>query len=280
MSEVLILTFANMRNNPRKNYEESLKQYNYKYVILGDGVKWKNFMTRIKEYKDYLQNNVAPDALVCFTDCFDVYACGPPNELIEKFKSFNTNIVISTEVLGGGKQCKPVIEWWKRKPKNIKTRNIYVNGGCYLGICKYLIDMFTFMLNSGYDDDQYAIGVFVNKYPELVELDYKSKIIGTITGLDHYNYIKDNMRIKNVETNQYPCFIHTPGTTGDFNFRLDYFGKYLLGDKYLYPLHNYKSNRTLLIIAVIGISFLFISLPIFFILVFGFIIYTRFFGLL
>lgn len=114
MKTVKMVTFANDLNEPMLiNFIKSLQKYNYDYAIIGKGQKWEGYMTKIKGYLDYVKT-LKSDQLVICVDAYDVFATGPPDELIKKYYSYEKSLLVGSEVYCGD-NCIPVDNWWKDK---------------------------------------------------------------------------------------------------------------------------------------------------------------------
>lgn len=238
MNKLLILSYANKKNINLHNYINSLKKYNYNYKIIGNGEKWINFITKINGYYNYLSNYKDNSDLICITDSYDVLACGPPEELINKFLSFNKDIVFSSETNCTSGKCIYLSNYYKINENNMKnTKNKYLNSGFIIGKKKSILELLQFILNesesSGIMDDQFICCLYVQKNSTTnIALDTECKLMGTIC-YNIFDYEWINNRIHNKYTNQYVCFIHCPCMNSDFSYRLDYFGSKILKQKYI-----------------------------------------------
>ena len=223
----LVLAFANEKNILLSNLERSLIKYQYQYKIIGEGKKWINFMTKIQACYNYLQK-VDYD-IVCIIDAYDVLACDYAHVLLKKFLTLKTDIVVGAEN-DCGDNCVPLDEYFE---KNETGRYQYANGGFYIGYRSSILKMLRYVLNLGIGDDQIGIGKYFNCHPNNIRLDTQGNLVSNVNIGSAYcdTYFVDN-RVKNIKTNVYPCFIHTPSIQFDFYRRMDYFGQHLLGRKY------------------------------------------------
>lgn len=225
---LLILAFANEKNILSENLENSLIKYEYNYKIIGEGLKWVNFMTKIKTCYDFI---IQTDYdLIAIIDAYDVIACDGPDVLIKKFLKFDKDIVVGAENYCGG-NCIPLDRYYE-KTKREKGPYMYANGGFYIGYKKNILSMLKYILSLGISDDQIGLGRYINKYPYDICLDGNGTLISNVVVSSYFDtYYVDN-RVKNIKTKEYPCFIHTPGIQLDLYNRMDYFGKKVLGKKY------------------------------------------------
>lgn len=111
-----------------------------------------------------------------------------------------------------------------------------------MGPSSIMIKVLTYMLALGIEDDQKALCIYVNNYPEDVALDTKAKVVANITPsiLQYIDF--QNGRIKNKLTDEYPCFSHTPGKMTDLMIRTNYVGNHVLGNNYQRTPHLVKIN--------------------------------------
>ncbi|VBB17562.1 hypothetical protein YASMINEVIRUS_24 [Yasminevirus sp. GU-2018] len=118
--------------------EEIAKKKGIVIEIIGLGQKWQGFtwitelaMNHIKEHHN------DPDDIVMIIDGFDVLLLGSPDEILEKYKSFNKDIVFSTEI----PQSQPnpnyivniVYPFTKYFVFGMRTNNPMINAGCTIG---------------------------------------------------------------------------------------------------------------------------------------------------
>jgi hypothetical protein len=236
MEKVRIIAFANDHNEPMLlNLIKSLKKYNYDYDIIGQGVKWTGFMTKINGYLNYI-SGMKNNQIIAIVDAYDVIVCGSSDQFISKYKSYGKPLVIGSETFCGC-NCIPVDNWWHTNSSTsgrVKKGQLqYVNSGFCVGTVKSLKKALNFMLELGIGDDQEALCTYVNKYPEEVALDTNAYLVANITQFE-FGYLDFREgRIYNKLTGNNPLFVHTPGKTGDFMIRSNYVGSRILGDEYV-----------------------------------------------
>lgn len=230
MIPLLVLSYANKETNTSLNYKNSLKKWKYKFKVIGYGEKWEGFMTKIRAYHNFL-SKLKKLHIVCITDCYDVLACGSPDELLRKYKKFKKNVVISTQDNCRDCNCIELKNWWKLNSDRPYV-NRYLNSGFIIGPSDKICNILKFMFDLHMTDDQLALCRYVEKYPDEVDLDLLCSLVGTIRfTINRYDWKKG--RVIDTKTNIRPCFVHFPGSSSDMMFRLNYFGKYILGTKYL-----------------------------------------------
>lgn len=232
-NDLSVITFANDHDIPMlKNLVMTLRDHNYTYEVIGKGIKWIGFMTKIKGYYDYAVAQ-PPDRIILSIDGYDMFCTGPPEELLTKYRSYNRPIVVGAETFCGA-NCMPVKKWWGQasmEPSAVR----YCNSGFIMGRAREMTMMYKHMLLSGKDDDQLAACAFVEDYPALIALDVQMALVGNITPIDFHRIKWDvrQQRIIHAKNGEKPCFIHTPGRSGDFMIRTNYVGRSVLGSRYL-----------------------------------------------
>lgn len=235
--ELLILTFSNTTKHPGYfNFINSMNKYGYIYKIIGENIQWKNFVdTKIKNCLNYITRLKNKPKLIAIVDCFDVLACGPYNETLTKFYNTKYPILISVEKMCGS-NCRPLQNYHF----NNQSNKNFVNGGFYMGYTNEIIHLLSWIVDTLNIDDQVALSEYVDTFPEKCYLDNTNSIIANITGKDFRNFEYKNVRIIDIKTKEFPCFVHIPGGKIDFNLRMDYFGKKILGSQYQsIPLSNH-----------------------------------------
>lgn len=279
MNNLIIVAYSNKENIHSLNYRMSLKKQGYNFKIVGNKETWINYLTKIKAYHKYVKKLMKNEKrlkgrkydLVCLTDCHDVIACDSPENLISKYLTFNSDIVFSAEPICLKEKCIYLKDYWSDKKKGKlnenETENKFLNSGFIIGKINTIYEALQFVLDQeqfGITDDQLAYCMYATKYPKKISLDHTSKLCGTIgTNLMEYEVI--NNKIMYTKTKENPCFIHTPGNSSDFSYRLDYFGKKLyendyLTDSVMNKLKNFKNylkeNKMLKIYGLIVIALL------------------------
>ena len=68
------------------------------FKILGLGVKYEGFGTKVNLLKEELKRHVEdPDKIILFADALDVLINSGVDQIVQTFKKFNANIVFSAE---------------------------------------------------------------------------------------------------------------------------------------------------------------------------------------
>jgi len=216
-----IITIATEQNNWLEDWEMSINQWGYNYSILGMGVPWDGFCTKIKLILDFLHTRELSE-IICIVDAYDLVFAGPQDELNKKFKSFNSPIVV-----GGEDICFLNCHKHTCDVNNEKYR--WVNGGCIIGFVKNLIDAYTFVLDVSPQDDQVGIAKYMDKYPSEVTIDGNQKLIANIRRINEIKKI-DGKRFQHVETGTIPVIVHTPFMYSDLGARSEFVRKHALNE--------------------------------------------------
>lgn len=207
-------------------YINTLNNNNWDYIILGGETDiWEGYMTKIKAYKKYLET-IEPNKIVVVTDAHDVYCLRNSSSFVENFKKNKYNMIVSMELLAEG-----YIQYDKNKiyrqvtwlDKYFKYHNInygcfmkkFVNSGLICGYSKDLLDCFNYMIDNNYNDDQKALGDYMNKYPDKVFADLESNIFDTCVslvnaGIESYSQVLHSPSLNEL-IGQKSFFIHIPG---------------------------------------------------------------------
>ena len=160
-----------------ENCRRSLHIHNYNYVVLGWDQVWSGWKWRAKLYYDHLCT-LQNDDLVVLMDSFDAITTKDSSELIETFKAFKKPIVIGCEWwCGSDSNCGKVPNWWKMNNKTPALRS-NINAGVIIGYVEKLREMYKWILDMNFDDDQKGIAKYIDQYGyDTVALDFGSALI-------------------------------------------------------------------------------------------------------
>jgi len=182
--------------NPTKNTEVLLKTLDnngWDNILIGEGVKWEGFITKMKLYAEYLET-IDPNRLCVTCDGRDVLCVRSPLAFETGFNEFNKPIVVSMELLcngfiefNEGGNCVELNDYWYYYSNELPTRpkRQFVNTGLIIGKAKDLLEMYNWCINwvndGNINDDQIAMGYYMNKFPEKVGADYNIKLLHSST---------------------------------------------------------------------------------------------------
>ena len=194
-----------------KNYRN-----NVNYIILD---KWNGYPDKITSMKKCI-NNIQSDDIVCFIDGYDVLINSNNEDIINKFKSYNCNILLGAEL-----NCFPPD--YKEKMDKINNNEInfykYINSGGYIGYSKNIKDMLYWKSeneiieickNGG--DQTYIIEYYLNNI-ENINLDIYCKVFQNMHLVSWKEIIFNYGVVHNTVMNINPCFIHFNGGTWQTN---------------------------------------------------------------
>jgi len=216
-----VITIATDENDWLNDWKNSAQKWGYQYSILGKGREWKGFSTKIKLIIEFLLKR-DPEEIIAIVDAYDLLFTGPPEELVEKFVSFNFPIVA-----GGEDVC--ILNCHKHSCKVNNNRYKWVNGGCVVGYAKELISAYEFTLQVSPEDDQIGVAKYMDANPDKVTVDGNQMIVANIRSTSEINCI-DNNRFQHTGTRHIPVIVQLD------NYKSPKFGTYLLG----FFSHTYK----------------------------------------
>lgn len=171
--------------------------------MLGYKEKWQGWKWRIEKYVEALKK-CHDKELVIFMDAYDVIAATDksPTDFESAFYSFKRKIVVGCEwYCGNSKNCGNVEAWWKNHKIKKPPFRKHVNAGGVAGYAKYLLKMYSWILNENFEDDQLGVSQWINQPKNIkkVALDFGSNLF--------YNaHILDGLRAP-----MSPFFYHFPG---------------------------------------------------------------------
>jgi hypothetical protein len=214
---IIISVATDIKNKGFKNFENSLKQNNIKYKILGLNTKWNGGdmengigggqkINLLKEELISWDIDSLKNTLLLFSDSYDVINLSREKEIIEKYNNLSKNkILFSAE-----KYCWPDVSLDKYYPET-KSKYKYLNSGGFIGIAYEILKLIKMEINDNDDDQLYFTKKFLfdNKN---IKLDYNCEIFQTLNGSISDIYIYKN-RIINKIHSSIPSLIHGNGNS-------------------------------------------------------------------
>lgn len=175
-------------------------------IKLGIGKKYTGHFMKDLEMIEYLkQPSVKDDDIITFVDGFDTLLLADKDEIIKKFKSFNCQLLLSIENVGGLSFIHDAVFQ--------KVKGKFINTGLYMGYAKYLKEFLENMYSEDFDknSNQKTWSNYLeskNNYNDIV-LDINSDIFLNYSfTTTNWIKIKDKRVILN---NNKPCFIQGNG---------------------------------------------------------------------
>ena len=230
--------------------EQSCKRHNIELIPLGMGEEWTGFTKKFELWRDYL-NTLDDNEIVMINDAYDVVILEDGDTIIKKFKSFNKNIVICTQIKSY------FTELVFDKCKNFDS---VISIGSMIGYVKYLKQLIKLLFKypnlwkKYKNDDQMIIQEVCNYentfFKNNIVLDTNQKLFFATTGSDYvYNMIFKNiinLYMKNnklyTDNNITPSVLHLAGNV-DGNVYLQYLNYKNLPTMNMWVINPYKTTQ-------------------------------------
>lgn len=209
----------------QKQFFQSLKD-NPVTMISGGGEygQWGGLSSKPKWlYKAIKDGHITGDVLV-FVDNWDLIFLSDPQEMVDRFLSFDTDIVISSE-----RNCFPGDLKEEFDKIAAPTDYKYLNSGCIVGKTEAILTCLEEMDLPNLPDDYYDpvkncnvhpndqfewMKIFL-KQPVPIALDYYQALSMTLHDAKVEELDFSEQRIRNKVTNSYPCTLHFNGGAKD-----------------------------------------------------------------
>lgn len=223
-------------------FRQTLDNNNWQYVFLNISKKFNGVIDKIKGYLMFL-NTLPNNKIVILSDARDVFCCRSPIGFIEGFNHLTNNdndkILVSTEMfllrhmnwteeeINKKKaedpnyffQGIPINNYWAYHKIDTLPFRKYVNSGLISGKVSKLKELFKWILDNNYTDDQLGVSEYTNNFPNLVHLDTNAELLHTSGfGVNGGAY---NIHIQKLDAPSFSelfgCssfFLHIPGIEG------------------------------------------------------------------
>ena len=189
---------------------------NINYII---NQEWGGYSDKIFFMKKAIENINDDDDIICFIDAYDVLVNSCESDIIDKFLSYNCEILLGAEL-----NCYP--PRYKTQMDDIisnispETLNRYVNSGVYIGYKIALSKLFNWKNdkdvvkiceNGG--DQNYFMEYYIGNYSkENMSIDSKSLIFQNMHLISWNEVYFKNGDLFNSIMQTKPCFIHFNGS--------------------------------------------------------------------
>lgn len=180
-------------------------------INLGKGVDWEGGTMegpgggqKINLMKQYL-SSVPDSTIIMFIDGYDTFLAASREEILDRYLSFNKDIVFSAE-----KICWPDPNMADLHPLT-HTKCRYLNSGTYIGTARALKSLFSGPIKNYEDDQLYVQQAFLSNKYDLV-LDVESYIFFCLSSAEN-DVLVGSKFIVNKASNCTTCVIH--GNGGD-----------------------------------------------------------------
>lgn len=174
----------------RDFFQKTMKANGWNYTFIGEGDSWKGFETRIEGYYNYL-SALPNEQLVVLSDARDVVCLRSPKAFIEGFSSFGKNMVVSMDVFCDGHtnvasdyiggQCVALTNYWAYHSVTVLPFRKFVNAGLIAGRAFDVRQFLKWTMDKHYVDDQFALGMYMNTFPERIAVDTNASLLHTST---------------------------------------------------------------------------------------------------
>lgn len=244
-----VITFAT--DDARLRYLKDTARLNNLQIHYIMKSKWNGYIDKILYTREFLEG--IPDTdIVCFIDAYDVLSLASADEILDKFKSYECDLLLGSEINSFPEHYKKLYP-----PKEYTTNSLYINSGGYIGykhaIAKLLNwkdDSTIQSICSNGGDQTYFIEYYLHNPSHRIKLDTWQKIFQNMHWVSWNELYIHKGRVVNVILEQKPCFIHFNGGTWQTNDKgniLPVFVKKLqasISDTNIYTLHEYRQIRT------------------------------------
>ena len=181
---------------------------------------WTGYQDKIFGVKTAIQH-IPPNDIICFVDAYDVIALAEPDEIVKKFKEYNCDLLLSTELNSYPEGKKERYQELFDQIGHPKTNFKYVNAGGYIGYQHAIMDLFSWKSDEIVQyclqgtDQNYFIEYFLeNATRARVALDTKQLIFQSLYKVKYEDFILFGGRIYNQVLLSFPCFVHLNGYSG------------------------------------------------------------------
>ena len=190
MDQPLVVTYDNKPTENTKFFLQTLENNKWNYKLIGEGETWQGFTSKLNGYANFIKT-LDPTQLIIVSDARDVVCLRGPKAFKKGFESFNKDLVVSMETTCCGLftpkpeskcvQCVHLTEYWKyNSVTNLPDRK-YVNSGLVAGKAAAVLDWLEWSITNKYNDDQYALGSYINAFPQKIGADVHAILLHTST---------------------------------------------------------------------------------------------------
>lgn len=186
--KIPVFACATNKNAQVRQFLESFHAHaGWDVRIVGMGLGWGSYRTKMGCYRDALRDVSKKQVVVCL-DAYDALCIQGSAGFLDTFYSCGTPILVGYEPLccftlynrffqfG----CCPDIGKWKAYHTIPRTDPIYVNSGCIVGYAGEIYHMMDWILNYppfSIQDDQVGVGLYMNEFPHKVKLDLDNRVV-------------------------------------------------------------------------------------------------------
>lgn len=190
MTSPLVVSYDNCPNDNTRLFVKTLETNGWNYKLLGMGDVWRGLINKVVGYHDYLKT-IDPQTVVILSDARDVFCVRGPKAFLEGWRTFNKDMVVSMELFCDatmdkpdnyvGQQCVSLTKYWAHHNiKQLPSRK-FVNSGLVAGRAGELCKWLQWTLDNKYLNDQLALGIYMNLFPERIAIDVDAILLHTST---------------------------------------------------------------------------------------------------
>ncbi len=253
-----LVSFSTSNHVGLENLKLSISKVNgWEHIIIGQNIKWKGWITRMKAYMDFCESQPNQNEIIVFSDAYDVLCLRSSDDFLKLYETHaKGKIVIGAEIGCHPKNCVAPDQWWSQNqiPEQyehttefggvIAESPRFVNGGLVAGPVNKITHMWKWALENAFLDDQIALANYTNEHVNLIFLDINSIFFfNDYNAISKYTLTQDNS-LTDKNGIKIPFFIHFHGITASnvipfkknlFEVGINYkqIGKQLNGDDHI-----------------------------------------------
>lgn len=197
----------------------------------GGGLKINLLKKELYKHKD--------DDVILFLDGYDVLVNDTLDNIIQTYLEFHSSVVFAAE-----KTCWPNSEI-KDSFASTKYGNNYLNSGCYVGTVAELKKIFADELQDSDDDQLYLQERYLTSQFNIT-LDTHTKLFQCVSADEDNIQITDELKIHNIETNNYPKILH--GNGGEYSKEKFDHSYYILFQPAINEVHRFVCDGKIKVI--------------------------------
>jgi hypothetical protein len=225
LSVPLVITYDNEPTQNTHYFIKTMENNKWEYKLIGNGERWEGWRTRMIAYVRAL-SNIDPKKIVVLSDARDVFCIRGSKSFIRAFESFKKPVVASMELFCEGldfwqegvehTQCMTLASYWKHHNVIPIPDRKFVNNGLVAGYAQDLKEIYQWMYDKGYTDDQFGLGNYVITFPDKVATDSDAKLLhsstfGVNAGVQYlHKQANDSPTLAELNGNR-AYFLHIPG---------------------------------------------------------------------
>lgn len=210
----------------QKQFYQSLKGHPVLNINYDAEDKWDGFTKKPKWLYRAIKEKLINTPYMIFTDSWDVVFAANPREVIERYLTFGTDIVINAE-----RNCFPGTYKEEYDKLNLPGEYKYLNSGFIVGKTEAILACLESMdlpnvpgdhvdpvKGKQHPEDQSLWQKAFLDQPASIALDCHCEIAQTLheANMDYFDFTSED-RIRNVQTNSYPLVYHFNGGAKDKN---------------------------------------------------------------